>query len=1065
MINNRPNGIIAWMANNSVAANIFLLVLLVGGLIQLSGMKQEIFPEFQLDFITVTTVYKGASPDEIETGIVLPIEEAVRGIDGVKHVFSTAREGSATVTIECLLGADTDKVGDDVKSAVDQIRTFPKDAEKPITKRIVARNEVISLVIFGDVGEDELRHYGEVARDGLLGKDGVTLVELIGIKNREIAIEIPYQNLLANDITLGAVAEKLSLASVEVSAGQLKTKSHELALRTNDKLNVGNEYSDVVIKSTRSGEQLRLNEIGTINDTFEDEDKFSRYNNHPAVMVKVFRTGEQKPTEIAHTVKDYQKQFDLMLPRNISSALWNDYSEFLTQRIDLLIKNALLGLVLVFIVLGMFLELRLAFWVTMGIPASFLGSFLLLPMLGVSINMLSLFAFIVTLGMVVDDAIVIGENIYSHRQNHEPRIHSAIRGAKEISVPVVFAILTTMAAFTPLFFVPGVMGKFFFVLPTIVIIVLLMSLLESLLILPNHLAHAGGSLYRISLFNYIHQKQQSFSEKFLRFVERYYRPLVLLAIRNRYTTVACSLALLILIIGIVAGGRLKFSFMPNMDSDIVLLHAEYSVGRPVSSTKKLEDQLLTAADRALKKLGGKDKALGFFSQIGSSLHPGGPSIGLKQASGGHILDIMVYLVSTEKRSFSSKEFAHQWEKELGHVIGLKALTFKSTTGPDAGKPVSLLLKHKDIGVLEKAATRLKEILMTYEGLTSVEDGIADGREQIEFKLKDSANNLGITSSDLGLQVRNAFFGAEALRRQRGRDEVKVMVRLPKNERASIYDIENFRVQTTRGEVLLQDIADIKRGISYSSISREDGARVLTVSADVVDGVANANEVMADIKKNVIPLLTSQIDGLEITKNGEQREQADTMKSLGLGFLLSMVLIYALLAIPLKSYVQPFIIMSAIPFGIIGAILGHLLMGFNLSIISMMGFVALAGIVVNDSLVFVHAANHMMREGCHIEKSISDAGVRRFRPILLTSLTTFFGLVPMILETSLQARFLIPMAISIGFGVMFATGIILVLVPALYVITEDVNIFLRNFFLMFKKPAVVPMDEQAHGEGH
>lgn len=1038
MSNKKITGAIAWMANNSVAANIVLFVFMVGGIIKLTSMKQEIFPEFQLDFVTITVPFLGASPDEVETGVVMPIEETVRGVDGVKKVTSNAREGLATVTVECVLGSSPEKVAQDIKSAVDQIRVFPKDADTPIVKRIVARSEVISLIIHGEASEEILRHYAERAREDLLALGSITLVDLVGVKNREISVEVPKNNLVAHNLTLGHIADQLALASVEISGGQLKTSSHNLALKTNDKRDIAKDYADVVVKSYPTGEFVKLSELAMVRDDFEDVDKFSRYNGQPAVMVKVFRTGEQKPIEIAKAVKAYQEKLNEKLPQGIASAIWNDYSSLLSQRIDLLVKNAFMGLILVFLVLGLFLEMRLAFWVTVGIPSSFLGSFLLLPYFGVSVNMLSLFAFIIVLGMVVDDAIVIGENIYHHRQNNEPRLLSSIRGTKEIAMPVVFSILTTMAAFLPLFFVPGVMGKFFYVVPCIVITVLFMSLMEALFVLPNHLAHAQSAEEDRGILAAIHKKQQRFSMWFMASVERYYRPLVLHAIKYRYATVAISLFLLIVTIGIIAGGRLQFSFMPNMDSDIVLLHAEYPVGHPVLASVKLEENLKSAAHKALEKLGGADKALGFYSQIGSTLNPGGPAFGGDALSGGHIVDMMVYLVSTEKRSFSSEQFSRAWEQTLGEVPGLKSITFKSTTGPDAGKAISLNLKHKDVKTLEMAAEQLANSLRAYQGLNSIENGIADGKEQIEFKLKEQAHDLGISSTALGLEVRNAFYGAEALRRQRGRDEVKVMVRLPKNERISLYDIENFRVQTKHGEVYVREIADIKRSVNYSQITREDGARVLTVSASINEGQTTANDVISDLKKNVIPQLETATPGLSISQSGEQREQAETMKSLMVGFLFALVLIYALIAIPLKSYAQPLIIMSAIPFGIIGATMGHLALGYNLSVISMMGIVALSGIVVNDSLVFVHAANELVGKSPSIEQAIADAGVRRFRPILLTSLTTFFGLAPMILETSLQARFLIPMAVSIGFGVMFSTLIILVLVPALYFIVHDIK---------------------------
>lgn len=1034
----RSKGLIAWMVNNSVAVNILLIILIVGGAIQLFNIKQEIFPEFTLDIVSVSISYPGASPKEVETGILLAVEEAVRGIDGVKHVNTTATEGLGIAFIEVMFGSNTDKVTNDIKSAIDQIRTFPKDAEKPITKRISARSEVISLILYGDASEADLRAYAEMVRDDLLQNDKITLVELSGIRDREINIEIPKEELSSHRLTLGQIARKLGEASVEIPAGQLKTKEQDLNLRTSNRLEFAEEYADVVIKNSNFQEELKLKDLANISDTFENLDKASFYDGKPAVMVRVLRSGEQKPTEIAKEVKKYNELLVNKLPKNISSAIWNDYANLLSQRMELLYSNALQGLFLVFLLLAMFLEIRLAFWVTMGIPASFFGTFLLLPFFGISINMISLFALIITLGMVVDDAIVIGENIYAHRESGEPLLKASIIGTKEVYVPVVFAILTTMAAFSALFFVPGIMGKFFFVIPTLVILVLSISLMESLLMLPNHLAHASKGDKDKGFLGYFNKKQQVFSIWFMRQVEKFYRPFVTKAVENRYITVAIALGLLIFTIGLIKGGRLQFTFFPKIDSEIVLLSAQYDVGTPIKSTQELQKKLLKAAEMALISLGGKEKAKGFYSQLGSAINPGGPDIGPNKESGGHMLNIMVQLVCAENRNFSSDEFTKAWAKELGEIPGLKTLTFKSTNGPDAGKALSLSLKHKNMQILEGQAVSLAKTLHNYKGLYSIEDGIAQGREQLEFKLKDKAHSLGISTTDLGLQIRNAFYGAEAVRRQRDRDEIKVMVRLPKEQRESLYDIENFKIQTMQDEVLLHEIADVKRNASYAQIKREDGNRLITVSADVMPGEANANEIMADLEKNIIPQMLKDTPGLIISHSGEQREQKETVKSMGLGFLFALLAIYALLAIPLKSYSQPLIVMSAIPFGIIGATIGHAVMGFDLSIISLMGIVALSGIVVNDSLVFIHAANERGGQSLDAKKIIIEAGIKRFRPIMLTSLTTFLGVIPTIMETSMQARWLVPMATSIGFGVVFSTFVTLVLVPALYIIILDIK---------------------------
>lgn len=1048
----KSRGPIAWMANNSVAVNILLLVLLAGGALQLGQVKQEVFPEFSLDVVSVSVPYPGASPEEIESGILLVLEEALRGIDGVKKVSTTAVEGMGSAMAEVSLGFDTDKVLSDAKSSIDQIRSWPKEAEKATVKTITAKNEVISLVIYGDASEEQLRFYAEKARDDLLENGQITSIDILGIKNREISIEIPAQMLSAHKLSLQGLANSINQATSEIPAGLLKTDYQDLSLRTSDRMDYANQYENVVVKSLSTGEKLKLFDLGQVKDGFEESDAYSLYNGKPAVMLRTYRTGEQKPTKIAEEVKAFAKNFAKELPPHISLATWNDFSSYLEGRINLLRDNALLGLVLVFFALALFLELRLAFWVTLGIPTTFLGAFLFLPLLGVSVNMISLFAFIIVLGMVVDDAIVVGENIFEHRKAGDNPLKSSVKGTKEIGVPVIFSVLTSMAAFSPLLFVPGVMGKFFYFVPIIVCLVLLLSLVDSLFILPNHLAHSKNASEDQGFLRFFNAKQQVFSQKFTNFINQYYRPMAVIAVKNRYITLSIALSILVIAFGLVAGGRVPFAFMPKMDSDIVLLHAEYEPGAPIKQAENLQRKLLTAAEKTLSQLGGQDKAVGFFSQIGASITPAAP-VPLGSESGSHLLDIMVYLVSSEQRDFTSDQFSDLWRKELGAVAGLKTLVFKSTTGPSTGKPVSLQLMHRQSEPLEQAAKKLSEHLENYAGLHSIENGINPGKDQIEFKLKDSAYALGLNTYELGTQIRSSFYGAEAKRLQRGRDEVKVVVRLPKNERTSLYDIDNFKVHTKAGQVHLAQVADISIGKTYSKIVRENGMKVLTVSADIAQKTNNANEIMSDLEKNFLPQLKEEFPGLSFARSGDQKEQADTMQNLLVGFLMAMLMIYALIAIPLKSYVQPFIVMSIIPFGLIGALIGHMLFGFELSVISIMGLVALSGIVVNDSLVFIHAINAYRSEGDVVEK-VADVGARRFRPIFLTSITTFFGLMPMILETSMQARFLIPMAISIGFGVMFATIIVLFLVPSLYVIILDI----KNLKFFFSKTKAISSDE-------
>ncbi|MFH1737991.1 MAG: efflux RND transporter permease subunit, partial [bacterium] len=939
-------GPIAWMARNSVAANLLMIVLIVGGLIIGGQVKQEVFPEFDLDFVVITVPYPGASPAEVEQGIILAVEEGVRGLDGIKRVTSTAREGSGTVVVELLSGSNGNKALQDIKNAVDRITSFPQDSERPVVSLLITRREVISILLYGDQDEHTLRMLAERVRDDLIQKPGITFVELDGVRPLEIAIEVPHEKLRAYDLTLDEIADQVARTAVEIPGGGVKTKGGEVLLRTAERRDFGSEFADIPIISRPDGTNVHLTDIATIIDGFRETDQEAHYNGKPAVRIVVYRVGDETPIEVSDTVKEYVADLKANLPPSVGVATWLDWSDIYRDRMNLLLRNARLGLVLVLMTLGLFLEIRLAFWVTMGIPISFLGSLLLMPAMGVSINMISMFAFIVTLGIVVDDAIVVGENIYELRQRGMPFLKAAIRGAEQIAVPVVFSILTNIAAFMPMFFIPGVTGKFFRVIPSIVVCVFLISLIESLFVLPSHLGHLGPPRDR-GIRGFVHHQQQRFSNGLQWFISRLYAPVLRLSARNRYLTTAVGITVLLITVGYVVGGRINFTFMPKVDSDVVTANAVLPYGTPVEKTKVLLARLVEAAQGVLDEHGGEGITRGIYTQIGSPPIGGGPIDVDLAVSGSHLTNVQILLVPSDQRPITASKFATEWHKRLGDLTGLESLTFTYSAGPASGSAIDVQLSHRNVPTLERAAMDLAEALGSYAGVRDVDDGFSWGKPQLDMQVKPEARSLGITASELARQVRSAFYGARAFRQQRGRNEVWIMVRLPEAERKSEYNIEELLIRTHGGgEIPLNEAADIQRGRAYTEINRADGRRTINVTADVVQGVGNANKILADLQKNVVPKLIANYPGLSYSLEGEQRDQREAVQSLGRGAIFALLVIFAMLAIPFRSYIQPLVVMTAIPFGIVGAVLGHVLMGYDLSVISLMGIIALSGVVVN-----------------------------------------------------------------------------------------------------------------------
>jgi multidrug efflux pump subunit AcrB len=1037
-------GAIKWMAGNHVAANLLMMLLLVGGLVKAFSIKQEVFPEISLDMIQVQVPYPGAGPEEVEEGIILKIEDNITSVDGIKEITSTAAEGMGVVTAELLAGHDPDVALQEIKSEVDRIVTFPEDAEKPIISKLLNRREVISLVLFGEVPERSLREQAELIREELLSYPEITQVDLGGLRPYEISIEVPEDKLRSYGLTLNQIAATVRSASLDLPGGTIKTDGGEILLRTKEKRYTGTEYEDITIIGTDEGTRVRLGDIATVRDGFRETDMHAEFNGQSAAMIKVFRVGDQKPNQISSLVKQYALDKSLDLPATMNIDTWYDTTEIYNSRVNLLKKNAAIGLTLVMIVLGLFLEIRLALWVMLGLPISFLGAMFIMPWLGVSINMVSLFAFILALGIVVDDAIIVGENIYEHRQKGKPYRKAAIDGALEVATPVTFSILTTLAAFMPLVFIGGVMGKFMKAIPLVVMSILAVSLIESLLILPAHLSLGKRREASHGLLAAIDNTRKRVSGALQKFTVGPYSRVLNLCLRYRYVTLATGLAALLITVGLIRGGVVKFSFMPRVDGDQVSVNLQMPPGTPAYKTAEITENIVAMGQQAITS---HDSASGreiptmesIFAIVGGSLGGGGPrgrSGG--EATSANLAEVSMMMVESKQRDISSVAVEKLWRNRVGEIPGVESVTYTSNL-MRMGANIDIKLAHGDFNILESASERIQQALKDYPGVSDVKDNYSRGKPELKFTLKPAARTLGITERDLAAQVRSAFYGAEARRLQIGRNEVKVMVRYPEDDRKSLWDLDQMRIRTPGGgELPLEQAAYIQESRGYNTISRIDRKRTVNVQGTVDAEVANAGEILADLEATLLPQLLADYQGLSYDLVGEERERAESMGDTLEGFLLALLVIYALLAIPFHSYSQPLLIMAAIPFGFVGAVLGHLLMGHDLSMLSMFGVVALAGVVVNDSLLLIDQINRNRLAGSSIIKSAIEAGQRRLRPIILTSFTTFFGLMPMILETSLQAQFLIPMALSLGFGILFATFITLLLTPSMYAILEDLK---------------------------
>ena len=1015
-------GLIAWMVHNSIAAHLIMFLLLGGGAWTAITMQKEVDPEFALDTVDVRVAYPGAAPAEVEQGILLPVEEAARGVPGIKEIRSTAREGSGSVQFELVSGVDRIKAYQDIDQAVAQIRTFPDEVEKPDVSLRTRQREVMSLGLYGPVDVWALRQLAEQVRDQLLNQPEITQVELGNVPDYVTHVEIPLEQLREYGLTLGEVANIIEQSSRDVAAGSIDTSAGEILLRVNERKLWSEQLRDVVVVSGATGGPVLLRDIARVYDGFEEEGFHSQFNRQPSVELEVYRVGTQSPLEIVEAVDRVWSTLEDTLPPGVQMRIDNNSAEDFGDRLNLLLKNGALAVIIILVILSLFLEVRLSFWIMMGMAISFVGSFLVLPMADISINMISMFGFLVALGIVVDDAIVVGENTYAHRQLGMSRVEAAVVGAQEVARPVTFSILTNVVAFLPVLFLPGVTGNYWWALPAVVITVLLFSLAEALFILPAHLGHVGKRS-RGAVADELHGWHTAVSRGFSYWIDTRYRPFLDLCLRHRYVTLTASLVVLVVTSGYALSDHMGMVLMPEMAADEI----EAGVSLPVGTTR---DQAAAVADRIT------EASYRMFEE--HDLYRAAEGI-KTNVRGGTFIDVEIVMRPPDERDMSTAEVIQLWRDQIGDIEGVDQITFEAERGPGGWRPdIAIDLSHADIEVLAQAGEAFLRRLESFEATRDVGDNYDPGKSQLNFTLLPEGRALGLTSAAVGRQVRDAFFGAVALRQLRGTNEIEVRVKLPESERKDMRFLDDFVLRTPDGvEVPLMSVVNVDRGEAFRSIVRRDGRRVITVSSKVEPKSA-AGGVLQVVREELLPQLRAEYPGLTWTFEGSQAEMRESTATLWGGFAMAMAAIYALLAVAFGSYTQPLIVMMAIPFGLVGAVLGHMLLGYDLSLVSMMGVVAVSGVVVNGALIMVDHANRSRREQLSAYEAIHQAGLRRFRPIMLTTMTTFGGLTPIILESSRQAYHLVPMAISLGFGIVFATTIMLVVVPCLYMMLEDLR---------------------------
>ena len=1109
--------IIAWFANNHVAANLMMGLIILAGLVALPSMPKKSFPDIDIPVISITVPYLGAAPEEVEEGVCIRIEEELEGIEGVKQIRSNANEGMCTVSVELYESADQSKALDEVKNRVDSIDTFPEETEKPITNLITNIRTVLDIAITGPEDERALKELAQQIRDDITKLKNVTQASVSNSKPYEISIEVSEASLRRNNLTFDDVANAVRSGSLDLPGGSIKTEAGEILLRTKGQAYWGHEFENLVVTKRADGTRLYLKDVANVIDGFADTDQSLRFNGKPASMVRVARLGEQDIEEVSESTKNYIKQIQPRLPEGVELTIWNDGSSMLTDRLDILLKSGRQGFLMVLIVLSLFLRPRLAFWVSLGVPVAFLGALFLLNALGMSINVITLFGLILVLGILVDDAIVVGESVHSRHQEGVNRLAGAIEGTQRVTIPVTFGVLTTVAAFMPLLFGVGQMGEIMSVIATTVMCCLVFSLVESQFVLPAHLGHskvksAAGEVSMMlvpiisiilmgiawdtrsfiamaiaitSLLFALHvagffepvaarliKLQGKFADGLQYFIENQFRAAATAALEARYITVAFAFAALLSAFAIIASGRLPFSFFPPLASDQVVASLTMPLGTNADKTNRAVLRLEQSAEEVKRRLIDKYPdappvrqiltALG--SRPSSGFGPPTTTITSTGTSNGHLGEVVMQLTPSETRELLTREVADIWREVNGPIADAVELKFNSSFF-SVGNDIDIQLEGDNVDELRTIAEKLRHKLAEYPGVVDITDSFRSGKQELKLSILPSGEALGLTLGSLAKQVRQAFYGEEAQRIQRGRDDVRVMVRYTEKERRSLGSLGSMRIRTPDGsEVPFATVAKADIGRGFSTIRRADSRRVVNVVADVDRTQITSNAVLADLRAGPIQEIMAPYPRVSYSLEGAQAEQSETLESLVPLFAMTMFVIFALLAIPLRSYLQPFIIMSVIPFAFVGAIWGHLIMktfGYvsGLAMMSGLGFVAATGVVVNSSLVLVHSVNFRRSSGENIHDAVLHASISRCRPIILTSLTTFVGLMPLMFNKSVGAQFLVPMAVSLSFGVMFATVVTLLVVPSGYLILNDLVNFTRRSLISLSQSARPPTTSQ------
>ena len=1045
--------IIAWTVRNTPAMNVLVFAVMIIGWISFSSMRREVFPEFELEIALVTVPYPGATPEEVEEGICQKVEEACRSVVGIKKITSIAREGLGYCVFEMADGVkDPQRVVGEIRSEVERIPSLPELSEDPKVEQVTLREPAIKVGIVGppDVAGDErdelqLRNVAERVRDDLLALPTVSAANIASAKDYEITIEMSEDTLRKHGLTLKSVADIVRRENLELPGGTIRSERGEVLLRGKNKQYLGDDIARLPLVTRPDGLVLTVGDLGRVRDGFVDVAGHGRINGRPGLVVSVDRSSGEDLLAMVAAVKRYVTA--TRLPDGYEMVTWADASVDVRERLDMLLSNGTQGLAIVFVLLAMFFDLKIGFWVAMGVPVSMLGTGALMYAGDQTLNMLSMFAFLMAVGIDVDDAIVVSDNVERHRRMGKGPIQAAIDGTAEVVPSVVSGVMTTVITFLPLCFVSGVMGKFIAVMPFAFIACLLVSLAEAIFILPGHLAHDDSGILRFfqfvtsplrPLLPVLRAVQRSCDEGLKWFVKRVYAPALEMAIDNRWAVLAFAAGILILAVGLIRSGTTPFKIFPKIDAKRIQARVVFPDGTPASVTEDAVARIERALDETSSRLGAGGRPLVTFvhSSVGSAESRGRPGVEAK-LGGSHIGAVSVELEDALHRSVSSDQFLSEWRRATGAVPGADSVVFTSENIGPAGKAIEFKLlaasDRESVRQLEAAVETTKDWLAEYPGVIDIDDDSRPGKWEYRLKVKPRAEALGVSLSDIASTVRASFYGEEVMRLQRGRHEVKLMVAYPREERRSFTALDEVRVRSSDGVARpLGELAETTVARGYSEINRLGQKRSITVTGDIdATSSLTSGQITADLERRLLPRLQEDYPDVRVRWEGEQEQTNESLRSLGLGFTVSLFAMFVLLTIEFRSYLQPLLILTAIPFGAAGAVFGHALLGLPLSLFTMFGVVALSGIVVNDSIVLIDFINARVREGRPLHLAIREAGCVRFRPVFLTSITTVGGLLPLLFDKSFQAQFLIPMAAAMTFGEMVTTVLILIMIPVAY----------------------------------